>query len=162
MGYTHYYTIKSSYLKEEASLDLKVPEIAEDIRALVLASELPIGNAMGDRDSDPMLGPEAIGFNGIGDDRYESFNYPPSFNLNRDAGITEGFGFTKTQYRPYDVVVTASLIAVKHHMGDLVDVASDGDFDNAEEWGPAYHLYQRALHRDLPLFFQEHAKLVRA
>lgn len=37
------------------------------------------------------------------------------------------FNFTKTAYRPYDLTVTACLIAFKHHFGDVVKVSSDGE-----------------------------------
>lgn len=42
-------------------------------------------------------------------------------------GEKEIFGFTKTAYRPYDLTVTACLIAFKHHFGDVVKVSSDGE-----------------------------------
>lgn len=37
------------------------------------------------------------------------------------------FAFCKTAYRPYDLVVTAILVALKHHFGDNVVVDSDGE-----------------------------------
>lgn len=38
--------------------------------------------------------------------------------------------FCKTNMYPYDTVVTACLIILKHRLGDLIDVASDGRQDD--------------------------------
>lgn len=37
------------------------------------------------------------------------------------------FACCKTAFRPYDVLVTGVLIALKHHFGETVRVSSDGD-----------------------------------
>ena len=64
-----------------------------------------------------------------------------------------GFDFCKTARKPYDVVVCAALLAIKHHQGDNVEIRSDGDF--GDEWQPAYRLYRRATHRELLPEFRE-------
>lgn len=43
----------------------------------------------------------------------------------RDKGMY--FSCCKTAYKPYDLFVTAVLIAAKHHLGDMFRVSSDGD-----------------------------------
>ena len=153
MGYTHYYNVANT------QGDLKVPEIAADVEAIIMASEVQIGDGSGKTGSEPILGPDEINFNAIHPGNFEDFCYPPDFELNQGLHPPEskGFSFCKTARKPYDVVVCATLIAIKHHLGDYVSVSSDGDFDNANEWGPAYDLYFRALQRELPPFFRQFA-----
>ena len=65
-----------------------------------------------------------------------------------------GRDFCKTARKPYDVVVCAALLAIKHHQGDNVEIHSDGEFD--DEWQPAYQLYRKATGRELPPEFREY------
>jgi hypothetical protein len=54
----------------------------------------------------------------------------------REAGTREThmwFSCCKTAYKPYDLFVTAVLIAAKHHFGDLLTVSSDGEESNWED-----------------------------
>ena len=156
MGYTHYYAVA------DLQGDMKIPEIAADVEAIIMASEIQIGNWSGESGSEPILGPDEINFNAMHPENFEDFCYPPDFELNRSVLRPEskGFSFCKTARKPYDVVVCATLIAIKHHLGDYVSVSSDGDFDNANEWGPAYDLYFKALRRELPPFFRQFADKV--
>ena len=151
MGYTHCYTI------HDLNTDLRVPEIAQDISRIIMASEIPIGGEpAGPNPAEPALGPTHIIFNGVGDDSCESFVYPPGLEMrssNLLARAPEGLDSCKTWRQPYDVVVCAALIALKHHLGDNVKITSDGRFDQ-EEWQPAYQLYCRALRRELPQPFR--------
>jgi len=55
----------------------------------------------------------------LGEDAYETFG----INL-EDGGK---FDFCKTARKPYDLAVTASLVALKKHFGGEVDISSDGD-----------------------------------
>ena len=137
--------------------DLKVLEIAADVKSIIMASEIKIGDWTGKPGSKPELGPDEINFNAMRPQDYENFRYPPQFEQNHRTGIEEGFSFCKTARKPYDPVVCATLIAIKHHLGEYVSVNSDGDFDNPNEWGPAYELYARALGRELPPFFRQFA-----
>ena len=71
----------------------------------------------------------------------------------RDDSDMKGLVFTccKTAYRPYDVTVTAMLIALKHHFVNGVRVSSDGEDEHWEDgrllctvacgaWGKEYHI----------------------
>lgn len=71
-----------------------------------------------------------------------------------------GFAFCKTERKPYDVIICAALMAIKHHTGDNVVIYFDGDFAEETEWAPAYTLYRTALRRDLPPFFAQYIKKV--
>ena len=150
MGYTHYWTI------QDITKPLMTSEIAQDIQSIILASEVPIGDGDGGRDSQPLLEHDLVQLNGIGDESHESLCYPPNFKWNQGFRPPEshGFAFCKTARKPYDVVVCAALLAIKHHLGDNVEINSDGKFDN--EWQPAYRLYRRATRRELPPQFREY------
>ena len=113
MGYTHYYNI------QDPSQPLRGSEIAQDIQNIILASEIPIGDGSDDRDSEPILEHDLVRLNGIGDEAHETLCYPPDFEWNREfhRPESEGFSFCKTARKPYDVVVCAALLAIKHHQG---------------------------------------------
>ena len=152
MGYTHYYTIL------DPTQPLRCSEIAQDIQNIILASEVPIGDGSEDPNSQPILEHDLVWLNGIGDEAHETLCYPPGFEWNREfrPPESEGFSFCKTARKPYDVVVCAALLAIKHHQGDNVEITSDGKFD--DEWQPAYRLYRRATRRELPPEFREYER----
>jgi hypothetical protein len=50
--------------------------------------------------------------------------------------------FCKTAQYPYDTVVVACLIILKHYLGDSMEVKSDGD---ASEWADGLTLAQQVL-----------------
>lgn len=64
---------------------------------------------------------------GKGSGDYETFAieaYEEQPEYNKDKALV--FNFTKTSYRPYDLTVTACLIAFKYHFGPQVKVSTDG------------------------------------
>lgn len=72
-------------------------------------------------DGGPLL--PSISFNGIGDDAYEPFAFPLV-----DPGASE-IQFVKTEWKPYDEVVVACLIAARDHSRpDVLTIESDGDW----------------------------------
>ena len=145
MGYTHAWILK------DTTQDLKVPQIAQDIRSIVSASEMNIVNRWMQPHTEPEITDSNICFNGVPGDGYEPFFYPP--NPEWQTQTKEVFDFCKTQKLPYDVVVCAALLAIKHHLDDQVTVSSNGKFTNPE-WQAAYHLYRRSLRRELPEQFR--------
>jgi hypothetical protein len=101
---------------------------------------------------DPKLqGADAIHFNGIGDDEYEDFLFPGStvsHNLlpgpNLPANLI-GFNPCKTEWKPYDEVVTACLIVARDHFTPTeLQISSDGSWD---DWQAGRMLYERVLGR---------------
>ena len=150
MGYTHYYHI------QDITKPLMTSEIAQDIESIIMASEIPLGDGSDEPDSQPILEHDLVQVNGIGDEGHETLCYPPDFEWNRKVHRPESLGssFCKTARKPYDVVVCAALLAIKHHLGDNVEIHSDGDFD--DEWQPAYQLYRKATGRELPPEFREY------
>lgn len=52
------------------------------------------------------------------------------------------FEFCKTAFKPYDLAVTAFLIVCKHHLGDTIEVSSDGE---DKDWFDAKMLCDKLL-----------------
>lgn len=68
-----------------------------------------------------------LGENGMGEGSYETF-YIQRVEDDDNPIIRDGlhFGCTKTAYRPYDLPITAMLIALKHHF-PACRISSDGE-----------------------------------
>lgn len=128
MGYTHYW--ESGPISPDT-----LAALATDVRNIVLASELPI--AGWDGTGEPEYGPDRISLNGIGDDAHESFVIEPSGE----------WTFCKTAYKPYDVVVTAALLALRDRTG--ARLSSDGD---TPDWIAGHALAERATGRTIAPF----------
>ena len=125
MGYTHYWTIKDELNRE------KFIEWAEGVKVIVetaIEAGIPLGNGLGD--DKPELSDSLVVFNGVGDGSHESF----ALSIDGD-----GFNFCKTARKPYDAVVTASLIHAKKIFGPAIEVSSDGGWD---EWEGGQLLYE--------------------
>jgi hypothetical protein len=137
MGYTHFW-------RRPEKLD---PETfvawGTDVIAIMNASEMPL--AGWDGTGKPETSPERVSFNGVGEDAHETFEvtlveHAESWQ-SRDLGPV--FRFCKTAYKPYDVVVTASLVALKDRF-PTIEVSSDGD---RQDWEAGMMLFVRACRR---------------
>lgn len=124
MGYTHYWTMKRDARSTFQAL-------ADDARVLATAFETD-GKGLSENDG-PEFSGDVIRFNGKEPNDYESFILTPDVS---------SFEFCKTQFRPYDALVCATLIAAKHHLGDAISIKSDGDWS---EWDDGRVLYGRAF-----------------
>jgi hypothetical protein len=113
IGYTHYWTIKSS-IKD------KFPEFADDCKK-VLDHEIKNGTKLAFEctiDSKPPLtNNNTVRFNGVGEEGHETFLISAS---------EIGFQFCKTARKPYDTAVTACLLLARHHFGSAIEMSSDG------------------------------------
>lgn len=134
MGYTHFYEVL------DTKADLKTVEIGEDIAAVIRRCEIPIGDTLGTPESRPLISRRLIAFNGIEPEACDDFSYPPMFDLNPSLGLREGYAYCKTDRYPYDIVVCASLLVIKHHLGDNVRLSSDGR-RNEPAWRKAIALH---------------------
>lgn len=83
---------------------------------------------------------------GFGDGEYETFHIDQHYKPygEWDVPDAEGWqgGFCKTAYRPYDLPVTAVLIAFKKHFGPHVRVSSDGEL---KDWAEGARLCHEVL-----------------
>lgn len=110
MGYTHYWECSDSdigKIKSHKNYDTCI----SDMKKVIAANH---GIPLEIEDSNFYH----VFFNGVDEDSHETFVFPPG----------RPFTFCKTAEKPYDVVVTACLAVVKHHLGDLFEVSSDGGF----------------------------------
>lgn len=121
MGYTHYWTINEAVtpeqFKELGSGVLKIVNTANEA-GIELNASFTAGS---------------FDVNGVGAGEHETF----FFGLD-----TQGFNFCKTAQKPYDAVVTASLILAKKIFGDSIEVKSDG---NWVDWSQGAVLFEQVF-----------------
>ena len=125
MGYTQYWDIR-----EELTQD-KFAKWSEGVKVIVqtaIDAGIALGNGHG-VDS-PEVAENLVCFNGKDENGHETFTI--SFE-------DMGFGFCKTAGKPYDSVVTASLIYAKEIFGDAIVIKSDGNWD---DWESGQLLYE--------------------
>ena len=141
MGYTHYY-----YLPEQIPQDT-FDAVVADIRKVAEASGVELSGDW-ERLIPPVLDDDMVLFNGVGDGAHETFyfsqTWTPAYPGREPHTDDEGriFHFCKTARKFYDIVVTATLIVLKHHLGDAVHIASDGE---NQHWQPGRDLAQSTL-----------------
>lgn len=146
MGYTHYW-----YRPLTLDADRFV-SFAHDCHDLALKWEGPIGYEYDQPEMPPQFGPKSIHFNGQRDDGHETF-YIPQFYDDQYPGQSpekngHWFSFCKTARKPYDTLVTACLIAFKHHFRRC-EVHSDGSWS---EWEDGRTLYTSLFpDREMPV-----------
>jgi len=111
-----------------------------------------------DGEGAPILDDRLVAFNGAGEARYEEFLLARRFE--RPERVKEDgrcFSFCKTQFRPYDLAVTACLLVAKRHFGDDLSVHSDGE---DKDWQATRDLcegvlsYGRSFHVDADKQYQ--------
>ncbi len=127
MGYTHYWT-QSKMIEPDKWADF-TNKVALIIKTADDAG-IPLGNY--DGQGTPHVTTSMIAFNGFANFGYESFI------LDNGGEAWTGKAFCKTGQRPYDSVVTAVLILLKHEFADGFTVKSDG---NWSDWTEGRNLY---------------------
>jgi len=150
MGYTHYW-----YINPEGDEKKFMKAKREMVKILRKESKLIAGwdgkgrpqlmKAIPKRGIKVTVGePDySISFNGRGDFSHETFMLPsmladlvdkkknPWGVQKDDDGFV--FNFCKTACKPYDIIVTACLVVLKHYMGPDVKVMSDGDLEGMRQ-----------------------------
>jgi len=128
-GYSHYFNWNAP--PDEARLRACIADME---RIVAAAGRLVAGL---DGSGAPIVEPLKIEFNGRGESAHETFLFPGK----------GGFNFCKTQYKPYDAVVTACLIAARDYFPpSTLTIASDGKWDEGD-WADGARLYAKALGR---------------
>jgi hypothetical protein len=140
MGYTHYW-----YLNPKGN-EKKFNEAKLKMSTVILNNSDILANGMGDVNTVPTWGSKVF-FNGIDENSHETFALPET--LSELDNISQAyvdddfvFAFCKTRRKPYDIVVVACLVILKHYMGNDVKVSSDGD---SEDWKDGLELARKAL-----------------
>lgn len=124
-------------------------EISADAALLAANCGVPLVRSIHEPDSEPVFKPDFIMFNSRGD-ACEDFIYPPTEGANPAAGLLSNYGECKTECRDYDTVVSAVLLAVKHHIGSKGSVRSTARPDSVG-WQAAFELYSRTFpEREIP------------
>ncbi len=124
-------------------------EISADAALLAANCGVPLMRSVHEPDLEPVFGPDVIIFNGR-DDFCEDFIYPPTEGAKPAAGLLSNYGECKTECRDYDTLVSAVLLAVKHHIGSKGSVRSTSEPDSVG-WQAAFELYARTFpERELP------------
>lgn len=143
MGYTHYF-----YRKPELDPE-KYKKLVEDIKKIIAAGGVTIKNGMGE--GEPVLTDEEVLFNGDADQGHDHETLAlERFVSSRDGRDGMAFEFCKTARKPYDKVVTASLIAAKFHFGEDIRLSSDG---TTSEWADGKKLFEKATGQKAPARF---------
>jgi hypothetical protein len=137
MGYTHYFD-------RPAILDPETYQAwAGEVKSLRDKLPRDIIIADGHREESPAeFSSEAVWFNGLEDEGHETFYVPQVMD---DDTETSGliFNFCKTARKPYDLLVGAALLSLKHYFPQ-VRVSSDGD---AEDWKEIVAFYEEVTGR---------------
>jgi len=153
MGYTHYWTYKPNQIKDTEELRKKFLVARNVIKvARGIISRNPFihrGQAGGYYDNvpciirgglgegRPMINESQVWFNGDGKMNMDHETFSIRWY---DDSNPNGFGFCKTNRKPYDLLVCVSLLAFQHAFDnpDVFTFSSDGD--NAE-WQTAKDVF---------------------
>jgi hypothetical protein len=119
MGYTHYWNFNEKPSQEKFS------ELVEGVKQIVATAE-EAGIAIGEQ----VYESGYFSFNGVDAGAHETF----SIDIR-----TQEEDFCKTAEKPYDMVVTASLILAKKIFGEDIEIRSDG---NWSDWESGQLLYE--------------------
>ena len=135
------------WIKDQCSP--KTPTIAQDTQALAHTWGKALRRSRNEPEAEPVFSPDEIRFNAT-EDGCDDFRYPPDRSENEPAGQPAGYGCCNTDMMPYDQLVAATMLVIKHHLGDSVVIKSDGDHRSGT-WGAAMNLYLRTFpDRDVP------------
>ena len=132
MGWTHYWEREIELPKEAFA------KAVDDCQVLFDKIEPGIGGSGGygkaEFDSNGTV------FNGADGAACEDFTFVRIQTPRRDR--EKALGYCKTEHLPYDICVQTALIVFKHHLGDMMKVASDG---SEEDWQKAKDICQEHL-----------------
>jgi len=135
MGYTHYWTFTSNRGKT-AQMEKKYQVAIKKCAKVIRAYSTEFGGLSGYTAHDKTGRYGGLKVNGSREYAHEDFAMREHLSEN------ESFGFCKTAQKPYDTVVVACLIILKHCLGDSIEVSSDG---NASEWANGLTLAKQVL-----------------
>jgi hypothetical protein len=129
-GYTHYFTWRQKPDGEQLKACLA------DMQKVVIAAKGLLAGPEGE--GSPVLQNAQLQFNGRGEeDSHEPFIFPGQV----------GFNFCKTQGKPYDAAVVACLLVARDHFpSDVLEIASDGDWNHGD-WADGSRLYKSVFDR---------------
>jgi hypothetical protein len=139
MGYTHYFGIKKTKgdaEKIEKKYQYAIKQCTKVIQSYYNTYKGTEYSLSGFSAHAKIGRYGGLHINGKGNNAHEDFCLREHFTQNKD------FDFCKTAQKPYDKVVVACLIILKHYLKDNFEVNSDGD---AIEWIEGLQLSQSVL-----------------
>ena len=144
MGYTHSWTRNESLMFPEDVRDFYAEFTRLAVQVIQTAEQqgIKLADPSGEHLGAWRVDGDSVRLNGYGEDSHESFVWekvcPEPQDWVKDGGY---FDFCKTNRKPYDVVVTALLLAVRESYGDAVRISSDGGFF---DWKDGVRLFEEA------------------
>ena len=142
-GYDHYFT-----WLQKPDPNALVKCIA-DMRRVIDARRNLLAGA--DGEGPPVLESLKLEFNGIGDEAHEPFVFPGTIIHDPPIpGVPSGFNSCKTQWKPYDEVVTACLLVARDYFPpSVLEIKSDGSWQGGTDgdWSAGANLYQAVFGR---------------
>lgn len=132
MGYTHYFPQQRAFTDQEWIDLCAAAFIAIDYASKNFNIEIQRDY---DDEAKPEINDEHIWLNGVGDEGHETFY------ITKDK--MDGFNFCKTAQKPYDMVVGLILLSAHQIAPDALDISSDGDWNDHEEWKPIVSAYEK-------------------
>ncbi len=133
------------FVKNPSQVARAMPRIVQDVKHL-LPHLPPLAGPSGT--GEPEFSLEKISFNGPIPNNAESFSFYPFLHRNERAN-EEFFSYCRTDKKPYDLAVTATLLVAYHHAYPALDLSTTA---GVADWMPAYFLVRDRLGYDLPLF----------
>jgi hypothetical protein len=130
MGYTHYWEFRIPKRTESKKTEDLYQKAVLECSKIIKAYYAVNGGLSGFTAHTPLGAYGGLKVNGKGSEAHEDFTLREQYKQNLEG---DGFEFCKTARKPYDIVVVACLIVLKHRLGNLIDVSSDGYVDDWEE-----------------------------
>jgi len=149
MGYTHYWEIKSDPSDAEG-VRRKFKRASGNIKRFAKFCETQdlfrVCGGLGE--GKPIFNESEVWFNG--DEKNELDH--ETFNVRwRDFLKNESRGFCKTAYKPYDLLVCFSILALAEEFKNRFTFSSDGD---EQDWKQAFELYETFTGKQPRKFYQ--------
>lgn len=151
MGYSHYWNVRSSLTEEEfTDLQLSFMKLKKQAKCTIEPEKVCgwISYFIHESEKEPLAHQDAICFNGVDDDRYETFML---VNSQRE------FNSCKTAERPYDEMVTAVLLYAAAQYPKWITVRTDGA---PQDWQAAIDLIAATFDEQLTIDVNDKAEIV--
>jgi hypothetical protein len=135
MGYTHSWNRDESLMFPEDSREFYAEFTRYAVQIIQTAEQqgIELADPTGEHLGAWRVDGESVRLNGYGENSHESFVW--------EKVCPEQYDFCKTNRKPYDVVVTALLLAVQEAYGSAVTISSDG---SPSEWEDGLRLFYQA------------------
>lgn len=141
MGYTHYFSQRKSFTRDQWDQVKKGVHSIVDFcqkNGIVLQYDM-------DEEREPSITDDQIRFNGQGKDGYETFMIFKSKNRNNqwETGADPVFRCCKTERKSYDTAVGLCLLWIDEVAPKVLNVSSDGHWSDIDEWVPIRRCFNK-------------------